>query len=300
MSFKIPTSFSGNSSEKFSSRASGRNLVYLVADPKQAIYGFRGADVDTYLEARGEVEQAGTPRVPLIDNFRSTSAMIEAYNHILDQSSNASFFDGPIHVRRPGQERPRIRRASTTIGSPAVPIHLLRIEPESGDELATAELKRSLARQIARTARDLLREETGLSFGTRDDNASVSRPATFIFSPRPTAIPIRSLGRCARPAFRMRSTSRTGLFQTDQAREVRDLLAAIDDPADPAKRGRAWITPFFAVPLAALPDLTDLPDSAPAQDEARSIGTNWQASGASRGCSREFSRRVASSAASYS
>ena len=62
----------------------GRNIAYLIADPKQAIYGFRGADVTTYIEARQEVEHAGTPRVPLIENFRSTPSMIEAYNHILD------------------------------------------------------------------------------------------------------------------------------------------------------------------------------------------------------------------------
>ena len=54
-----------------------------------------------------------------------------------------------------------------------------------------------------------------------------------------------------------------GLFQTDEARDVRDLLAAIDAPGDPGRRGRAWITPFFAVPLAALPDLDDPPDSHP-------------------------------------
>ena len=50
-----------------------------------------------------------------------------------------------------------------------------------------------------------------------------------------------------------------GLFQTDQARAIHDLLAAIADPADADKRGRAWITPFFAVPLAALPELRELP-----------------------------------------
>ena len=32
--------------------SAGRNIVYLIGDPKQAIYGFRGADVHTYLEAR--------------------------------------------------------------------------------------------------------------------------------------------------------------------------------------------------------------------------------------------------------
>ena len=54
-----------------------------------------------------------------------------------------------------------------------------------------------------------------------------------------------------------------GLFQTDQAREIHDLLLAIADPADADKRCRAWITPFFLVPLAALPDLDELSDSHP-------------------------------------
>ena len=37
--------------------ADGRCLV-LVGDPKQAIYGFRGADITTYVAARGD-EAAG-------------------------------------------------------------------------------------------------------------------------------------------------------------------------------------------------------------------------------------------------
>ncbi|WP_193378492.1 3'-5' exonuclease, partial [Singulisphaera acidiphila] len=54
-----------------------------------------------------------------------------------------------------------------------------------------------------------------------------------------------------------------GLFQTAEAAAVRDLLAAIDDPADLSRRSLAWITPFFSVPLDALPDLFELPDSHP-------------------------------------
>ena len=34
---------------------------------------------------------------------------------------------------------------------------------------------------------------------------------------------------------------------------MRDLLRAIADPRDPAKRLRAWLTPFFGLSLAELP-----------------------------------------------
>ena len=45
-----------------------------------------------------------------------------------------------------------------------------------------------------------------------------------------------------------------GLYETDEARQVRDLLRAIADPRDPAKRLRAWLTPFFGLVAGDLPD----------------------------------------------
>jgi exodeoxyribonuclease V beta subunit len=62
--------------------AEARGLT-IVGDPKQAIYGFRGADVRTYLEARDEMLRAGATRVPLDVNRRSTEALVTAVNHIL-------------------------------------------------------------------------------------------------------------------------------------------------------------------------------------------------------------------------
>ena len=54
-----------------------------------------------------------------------------------------------------------------------------------------------------------------------------------------------------------------GLFQTDEARDVRALLAAIDDPNDRARRLAAWLTPFFGLTLAAIERARDLPASHP-------------------------------------
>ncbi|NBA96546.1 exodeoxyribonuclease V subunit beta [Pseudomonas sp. R5(2019)] len=57
--------------------------LFLIGDPKQAIYAFRGADIHTYLQARqsthGRLHTLGT-------NFRSSHAMVEAVNHVFAQA----------------------------------------------------------------------------------------------------------------------------------------------------------------------------------------------------------------------
>src|SRR5690606_20566568 len=55
----------------------------IVGDPKQAIYGFRGADVATYMKARDELVRAGATQVHLDINRRSTAPLVEAVNTIL-------------------------------------------------------------------------------------------------------------------------------------------------------------------------------------------------------------------------
>ena len=248
----------------------GRNVAYLIADPKQAIYGFRGADITTYIEAREEVQQAGTSRVSLIDNFRSTPLMIEAYNCILSPSANSSFFDGPIQYDAPVKSG-RDYVAMHADRSTSVPVHLLRLEPRNGEELATPELRRGLVRQIAREARDLLMDDKGLWFGPQNETKRIEPGDIYVLTA--TNNDAKQVARALQAAGVPHVLyKQEGLFQSDQAREIRDLLTAIDDPTDAAKRGRAWITSFFAVPLAALPELADLPDSHPLMARLRDWG----------------------------
>lgn len=53
--------------------------LLMIGDPKQAIYGFRGADIYTYLKARKDTADR---QVTLPKNFRSATAMVEATNHL--------------------------------------------------------------------------------------------------------------------------------------------------------------------------------------------------------------------------
>ncbi|WP_323012635.1 exodeoxyribonuclease V subunit beta [Castellaniella sp.] len=66
----------------------GTALIF-IGDPKQAIYGFRGADVQTYLQAA----QACQGRVQTLKrNYRSSRALVQAVNHVFDRQTGAPVF----------------------------------------------------------------------------------------------------------------------------------------------------------------------------------------------------------------
>jgi exodeoxyribonuclease V beta subunit len=65
--------------EIFSTIFDKDSIAFFIGDPKQSIYGFRGADIDTYKAAADQVEKDGSI-FTMKQNFRSTAKVIEAYN----------------------------------------------------------------------------------------------------------------------------------------------------------------------------------------------------------------------------
>ncbi len=66
--------------------------LFMIGDPKQAIYGFRGADIFTYIRARNEVQDHYT----LGTNWRSSAAMVKASNGLFEQSDSPFLYDKDI------------------------------------------------------------------------------------------------------------------------------------------------------------------------------------------------------------
>ncbi|MEA5668034.1 UvrD-helicase domain-containing protein, partial [Stenotrophomonas sp. MH1] len=77
--------------------------LFLIGDPKQAIYGFRGGDVHTYLQAKALAEAA-----PALDrNFRSRPGVLRAIQALYDNAGSTAFLDERIQFEPvlPGSKR---------------------------------------------------------------------------------------------------------------------------------------------------------------------------------------------------
>lgn len=87
--------------------------TFLVGDPKQAIYSFRGADIFTYLKAKSEAEHEHT----LSTNWRSHPDLVSAINTLFSRQTQPFIYqDIPFHsvdAQRPKQRVLNIEQDSS-------------------------------------------------------------------------------------------------------------------------------------------------------------------------------------------
>jgi exodeoxyribonuclease V beta subunit len=219
-------------------QSGGKNPLYVIGDPKQAIYGFRGADVLSYRAARREICGGERPTVTLRRNYRSTEAVVDACNALFDPAAQPPFFDEPDLYAEP------VVCARDGDRGGGAPIVLLAVRPAPGLEvtrLPMREVRQALTRAIADEIEALRAGPAPPAWGevqvlTRT-RAEAGQVAAVL---RARGIPHVLY-------------NQEGLYETDEAVHVRDLLAAIADPRDPTLRLRALLTPFFGYTLADLP-----------------------------------------------
>jgi exodeoxyribonuclease V beta subunit len=124
-----------------------RQPVFLVGDPKQAIYSFRGADLFAYLRAR---EETGAKHHTLDVNWRSTPGLVQAVNTLFS-ATHRPFFEPRIGFE-PVAAADREMAALTIEGGSQAPFQIWRLvfDEETGIDAIRQTVADATAGEIAR------------------------------------------------------------------------------------------------------------------------------------------------------
>lgn len=198
--------------------------LMLIGDPKQSIYGFRGADLFTYLDARRDAEAASPPRIHTLNtNYRSTSELVAAVNDLFRVKSDCflqdgiEFFPSTAHGKIAG-ERP-LRRTNGAAEPPMVLIDATVDIPERN----TNEFRRYIANDIAVEISRLL---NGYKLGNLPVTAA--NIAILVRFHHEAALIDEVLREAQIPAVRQTDAS---VFHSVEAEELTRVLSAVLEPS---------------------------------------------------------------------
>ncbi len=246
--------------ERIFLESGNENILYLVGDPKQAIYGFRGADVYTYLAARRAICLKSAP-VPLLSNYRSTAQLVGAYNELFRQDCAQPFFMGDITYDAPLACGKPDFLALDTKGKDIAPVVIWDLDTDRKSVSAGYYLN-VLGRAISAEIASLLKGTIVLS-ESAGGNRKALKPSDIFILTRKEAEGRRVSEFLRDAGLPFAFYKLDGLFKTPQAEHIRDLLLAIESPFDESRRLRAWRTPFFGIPLDRLLECRNLPETEP-------------------------------------
>lgn len=201
--------------------------LFLIGDPKQAIYGFRGAEVFTYIEAKRDAPEV---EHSLAVNYRSDPGVLRAINALFEGARSPFVFDEISY--RPILPAPdAVDRLA-----PSSSFEILWLDAQEAKSAKTETVAAAVAVDIAR----LLREPPDLG----------DRPLT--------ASDIAVLCRTNRQARQMQEALRAhglhsvlqtedSVFDSGDATEVEHVLRAMLDPGDGRAVRNALVTSLFGI-----------------------------------------------------
>jgi exodeoxyribonuclease V beta subunit len=236
--------------EIFNSIFADGSSLFLIGDPKQAIYGFRGADIFAYMKAAEDVEDQYT----LSRNWRSAPGIIKAVNTLFQQQRTPFVFP-EIRYFKAEPAPPQVEAKFTVSGKPeASPLKIwfLRRQAGSAKLMSKTEAAETIPEAVASEIVQLL-------------NAG-KRKEALIEEPRESRIEKRGVSpwdiavlvRTNRQAHEMQRALRrhrvpsvvygTGsVFETNEAMELERVLSAIADPGNEGGLKAALATDLMGI-----------------------------------------------------
>ncbi len=242
------------------------STLLMIGDPKQSIYAFRGADIHTYLTARGDADEMP---YTLGKNFRSTEGLVAAVNQVF--GVGAGYPDGAFlfQDRIPFTEVAAEGRTDRFMvdGRPVAAMTFLYIQQDApmnktGDKGYIQQMAESTAGEIVRWLNLAEATTPQAGFETSDGAFCALRPADI-------AILVRD-GNEARAMRReldrrgVRSvylSDKDSVFDTPEANELLYLMRACAQPEEERFLRAALATGVVAMSFDALDRLVQDEDA---------------------------------------
>lgn len=256
------------------------SALLLIGDPKQSIYGFRGADIYSYLSARRAT--AGRHYV-LETNYRSTRPLVDAVNHWFLQAEEST--ERGAFMFRSGGDNPL----------PFLPVQAKgRAEQlvDSAGEVPALEIVHSAglvnASAIRRHFSDLCAERIVALLNDRAAGFAEAGEALQPIRPADIAVLVRTgfEARAVRRALRLRRVAsvylsdKDSVFASDEARDMLRWLRAVAMPADMRLARAGLATEIIGFDLDALAALAADDEAFDRQaDLLRQLLVVWQTQG---------------------
>ena len=256
------------------------SALLLIGDPKQSIYGFRGADIHSYLQARRAT--AGR-HYALGTNYRSTEALVNAVNDWFEQAEERDG-DGAFLFRNGAENalpfegasaRGREERFRTAQG--AVPA--LSIEHDL-EMRSTRDRQRLFAARCAERIVGWLNDEAA-GFDDPERGFQRLRPAdvaVLVRTGREAAAVRRELRR--RGVASVYLSDKDSVFASEEARDLVHWLRAVASPLDARLVRAALATRTVGLPIEELLRLASDDEAFDARSEqVRALHAVWRDQG---------------------
>ncbi len=209
--------------------------LFLIGDPKQAIYGFRGGDIHTYLKAKRQADAA-----PALDrNFRSRPAVLHAIEALYANAGERAFLEAdiafePVH---PGSTRVDADFLRDGIPAPGLTVRVLH-NTEAGDLKADPSRQQASDACVAAIHQILSEARQGRAL-LRDVPVQPGDIAVLVRSHKEATRIQQALGAVGIPAV---AAGKQSLYATPEAHDLRLLLLALLQPADEGRLRAALST----------------------------------------------------------
>ena len=201
------------------------SLLFMIGDPKQAIYSFRGADIFAYLRAARDADLKYTLR----ENWRSSPGLIQAVNTLFTNTPRPFVFDAiAFEGGRPGAPHAK------TDDRWHPPLTLWFLPSEGARPMSKTEAVQRISRAVAEEIGRLLRapsETTGRVLQSGEI-------AVLVRTNRQASLIKRCLADLQVPAVLHSAGS---VFDSTEALEVERILESLVDPGD-ERRFRAALS----------------------------------------------------------